>query len=271
MIQASLNRTRWRTGRECNWRSTCMMCSCLLCDWLSLSVCLYVYSLLLLTNISFSWILFWQCYSWQYGGHLPFWLSALWSLLTLYLSNDFACWWRNKTTTTYVAVGVWVRLIMSDMAGAYFCMNMMLITLSSFLAVVVISAHIRGDRRNRVPSWLKAVTHFTSFLLSNQLLITPQWCAVNLPKKINVCTTYLFCSLDVLDPRVGHTMDVLSPFISVLCHSDWLFHSESCPRLDVVHPGRVWSSSPACTWHCSLHYLLLQATPLFLYDVTTVC
>ena len=27
-------------------------------------------------------------------------------------------------------------------------------------------------------------------------------------------------SLAVLDPMVGHTMDVLSPFISVLCHSD---------------------------------------------------
>ena len=30
--------------------------------------------------------------------------------------------------------------------------------------------------------------------------------------------TVLFCSLAVLDPRVGHTMDVLSPFIPVLCH-----------------------------------------------------
>jgi len=29
----------------------------------------------------------------------------------------------------------------------------------------------------------------------------------------------LFCSLAVLDPRVGHTMDVMSPFISVLRHS----------------------------------------------------
>jgi len=28
------------------------------------------------------------------------------------------------------------------------------------------------------------------------------------------------CSLAVLDPRVGHTMDVLSTFIPVLCHSD---------------------------------------------------
>ena len=37
-------------------------------------------------------------------------------------------------------------------------------------------------------------------------------------------------------------MVVLSPFIPVLCHSDWLFHGESCPRLDVVHPGRKISS-----------------------------
>ena len=81
----------------------------------------------------------------------------------------------------------------------------------------------------------------------------------------------LFCSLAVLDPRVGHTMDVLSPFIPVLCHSDGLLHGESCPRLDVVHPGRAWSSSPACTWHCSLHYLFLQATPLFPHGVTIVC
>ena len=29
----------------------------------------------------------------------------------------------------------------------------------------------------------------------------------------------LFCSLAVLGPRVGHTMDVLSPFIPVVCHS----------------------------------------------------
>ena len=29
----------------------------------------------------------------------------------------------------------------------------------------------------------------------------------------------LFCSLAVLDPRIGHTMDVLSPLIPVFCHS----------------------------------------------------
>jgi len=33
----------------------------------------------------------------------------------------------------------------------------------------------------------------------------------------------LFCSSAVLNLMVGHSMDVLSPFISVLCHSDRLF------------------------------------------------
>jgi len=56
---------------------------------------------------------------------------------------------------------------------------------------------------------------------------------------------------------------ILSPFISVLCHSEWVFHGESCPRIDVVHPGCAWSSSPSCTWHCSLHYLFRQL-PSFL-------
>ena len=62
----------------------------------------------------------------------------------------------------------------------------------------------------------------------------------------------LFCSLAVVDPRVGHTKDILSPFIPVLCHSDWLFHGESCPCVDVVHPGHAWPSLTACTWHSEL-------------------
>jgi len=68
-------------------------------------------------------------------------------------------------------------------------------------------------------------------------------------------------------------MDVLSPFISVLCHSDRLSHGESCPCLDVVHRVCAWSSSPtwsACTCHCSLHYLFLQATASFRHGVTIV-
>jgi len=33
-------------------------------------------------------------------------------------------------------------------------------------------------------------------------------------------SSVLFCSSAVLDPTAGHTADVLSPFIPVLCHSD---------------------------------------------------
>jgi len=42
--------------------------------------------------------------------------------------------------------------------------------------------------------------------------------------------TVLFSSLAVLDPRVGHTRDVLSPFLSVILID---FHGQSCTsRLD---------------------------------------
>jgi len=43
-------------------------------------------------------------------------------------------------------------------SGAYFCVNMVLITLSTFIAVVIIQTHIRGDRKNKVPPWLKRVS-----------------------------------------------------------------------------------------------------------------
>jgi len=47
--------------------------------------------------------------------------------------------------------------------GAYFCINMVLITLSSFLSVTVINIYIREDQINKVPRWLRKVTK-SSFL-----------------------------------------------------------------------------------------------------------
>jgi len=61
----------------------------------------------------------------------------------------------------------------------------------------------------------------------------------------------LFRFLAILDPRVGHTMDVLSPFISVLCHSDWLFHGESCPRIDVERGLPLVKSSRFTMFSCN--------------------
>ena len=79
---------------------------------------------------------------------------------------------------------------------------------------------------------------------------------------VGVLFSVLFQSLAVLDPRVGHTMDVLSPFISILCHSDRLFHRESCPRLDVVYSGRAWSSSPAYSLSVQHLYILYRTLRL---------
>jgi len=71
-------------------------------------------------------------------------------------------------------------------------------------------------------------------------------------------------SLAVLDPRVGHT--IWTYFLHLSFLSFWLtLLRESCPRLDVVHPGRAWSSSPACTWHCFWHYISFsRQLPCFL-------
>ena len=77
----------------------------------------------------------------------------------------------------------------------------------------------------------------------------------------------LFSSLAILDPRVGHTMDVLSLFISVLCHSDWLFHgvlsmSRCCPS----RPYMVFLACVHLTVFLALCFL--QATSLFPHGVT---
>jgi len=50
--------------------------------------------------------------------------------------------------------------------------------------------------------------------------------------------TVLFCSvlLAVLDPRVGHTMDVLSPFVPVLCQ--WTVTSDKNSAVQMMKTGR---------------------------------
>ena len=62
----------------------------------------------------------------------------------------------------------------------------------------------------------------------------------------------LFGSLAVLHPRVGHTMDILSPFIPVLCHSDWLFWHEliwkRMPKLTSWIIAWVHSAWTACSF-----------------------
>ena len=102
--------------------------------------------------------------------------------------------------------------------------------------------------------------------ISLQRWLCCYWTSSVADNNIPDLASVLFCS--VLQP--SSIPRLATPWtyflhLSVLCHSDWLFHRESCPRIDVVHPGRVWSSSPACIWHCSLHYLSFsRQLPCFL-------
>jgi len=56
-------------------------------------------------------------------------------------------------------------------SGTYFCMNMTMITLSSFLAAIVINMYIRGDRTNVVPPWLKRVKIILLYIIINTVCI----------------------------------------------------------------------------------------------------
>lgn len=59
--------------------------------------------------------------------------------------------------------------------GNYYCINMTLVTLSTFLCLIVVNLHFRGDRRTEVPHWLRKVMNI-SFA---QKLPVPRICTKN--------------------------------------------------------------------------------------------
>ena len=79
------------------------------------------------------------------------------------------------------------------------CLYVSLVSADSFRRYTIIAENAIGIGRQRT-------------------VLTQRTCSVSFTEQYYFLI--LFCSLAVLDPRVGHTMDVLSPFISVLCHSD---------------------------------------------------
>ena len=137
---------------------------------------------------------------WKHGNRSLITITSQ-NLLTSKIDNHEE--WASNRSHFRAAYGVWWKLVTNCGRDD-------------------IVRHRADDKRNR------------SLSISKLWLLFP----VSMTTK-NKASIVLFCSLAVLDPRVGHTMDVLSPFIPVLCHSDWLFHGESCPCLDVVHPGRA--------------------------------
>jgi len=71
-----------------------------------------------------------------------------------------------------------------------------------------------------------AATHHNNAILESDSApgAAPWWVRLSIRGGVETAPfpveSVLFCSLAVLDPTVGHTMYVLSPFISVLSHSD---------------------------------------------------
>ena len=74
-------------------------------------------------------------------------------------------------------------------------------------------------------SRIKKVKVAHARLLSVRFRSLSRSLAVSLANCLAECSVLFFSH-----PRVGHTMDVLFPFISAIRHSDWLFHRESCPE-----------------------------------------
>jgi len=69
-------------------------------------------------------------------------------------------------------------------------MNMILITLSMFIAVVIIQTHIRGDRKNKVPPWLKRVSALLSLFLCKYTVSQRKYCTKLMPITLSVLNVF---------------------------------------------------------------------------------
>lgn len=90
------------------------------------------------------------------------------------------------------------------LSGGYYCLNMVMITLSTFLAVIVINLYFRGDRRGPVPPRLRRVSDnyrkiFKNYT-ANLLVVHPSIASVffSVLKKVKVQNTLLSMLFSVL-------------------------------------------------------------------------
>ena len=126
-----------------------------------------------------------------------------------------------------------------------FCARMVLLHYVQFLSVGVSDSAWEEYIRNHL---FCRVGHRTWWqLYVSCTVFTAVCCAciycLLLLTSVYIHTVHTHCSSAILDPRVGHSMDVLSPFISLLCHSDWLFHGESCPNSSLFTPALLRTHS----------------------------
>ena len=86
-------------------------------------------------------------------------------------------WTFIKTTIVKEVFYSYSTFCMS-FTGAYYCLNMIMITLSTFLAVIVIHLYFRGPRTNRVPYWVKRVRQLIIISHSLSSLIQNLYCSL---------------------------------------------------------------------------------------------
>jgi len=77
-------------------------------------------------------------------------------------------------------------------------------------------------------------------------------------------------SLPVVEPRVGRTMNQLSPCFSVECLVDQLSHAKSSPWCDVVDPICLWPATSSRSRNRALNNFLFQTFPIFLYNMPKI-
>jgi len=133
--------------------------------------------------------------------------------------------WRFVNVKKYSTF--WARRcsLHSSMSRLYLCVKIRIhvghirskITYVPFLRSSYGLSHVR--KIDRIRSFRVANSHSIQAFISSSHY-RPLLLSASLISMQGTETSVLFCSLAVLEPRVGHTMDVLYPFISVLCHSD---------------------------------------------------
>ena len=76
----------------------------------------------------------------------------------------------------------------------------------------------------------------------------------------------MFCSLAVLDPRVGHKPHGRTFSISViLTGSNWLFHGESCPCIDVMLSIQAVRGLPRLRAPCIVPFIISFSSVTYIY------
>ena len=68
----------------------------------------------------------------------------------------------NSMYLSYI-ITINTYIVIVYFAGAYFCLSMILITMSTVLACVVANMYFRGVRVNRAPRWLRVVRSLKTF------------------------------------------------------------------------------------------------------------